>query len=95
MGSAGQNRPRGLSGVQLGRPIKTRIQKSPSAALFFREGCYLAQRRATFGRRLNPEIVEPLPGPKLRSQPEWLFPATCPSLGRLCGILLYFGNTCG
>jgi hypothetical protein len=37
-------------------------------------------------RRFNSEIVEFFSGPKLCSEPAWLFPATRPSLGRPVGI---------
>src|ERR1700680_3020173 len=40
----------------------------------------------TLARQFNSEIVDFFSGPKLCSEPEWLFPATRPSLGRSLGI---------
>jgi hypothetical protein len=57
-------------------PLQPEYRDHLRLDFFVYEGHYLAQRRATIRRRLNPEIVEPLPGLKLCSQPAWLFPAT-------------------
>jgi len=43
-------------------------------------------------RRLDPEIIEPFPGPELCSQPTWLFPAARPGLGRPGGISILRKN---
>ena len=39
--------------------------------------------------RLNPEIVECLPGPELRSYPSWLLPAARPGLRGIVGVLIF------
>jgi hypothetical protein len=58
--------PDGISGVNIALPVRTFVQSAQSKTeyrdhlrldLFVYDGEYLAQRRATIGRRLNPEII--------------------------------------